>query len=403
MRILSYSDWKQRVAFDNVIYKEAKRFTLTLSAKEREIMNFEIDYYRKHFSLLQVMKHFKLLKTAKDKEIFIKAVLKRLDNILYLPHDLNAYFKKKIKTEFSDYSQFFNLLLDKALEQSDKNNILPLYKTVLGAYYKPVLRKVNKKRKEREIKAVQKAINPAGYENKARVQIGELQDNLHMATIFGRSQIRKSVPVSVVDEYGYGEWKSKNISYGANRFFLYTNHNKLTDKQLEHMVYFNVYPGYAHLYNTVVDIKHNNDFDTGATFLINGWAMYSMKHATESMYANNMLIEGSIITHYLLKNRLEKSYHDIYLYLLTKYTKEKAISYMLDYSQYPGHYLSYVLGAFAIESAIEGGFATSPIDFLYGLSQINCGDFFAIMTPKMQRKLYATNITAKVVKRFAGK
>ena len=69
MKILTYPDWKQRIAFDNVIYKDVKRYSLGLSTLEREIMDAEINFYRGHFSLLQVMKHFKTLKSQKDKEI----------------------------------------------------------------------------------------------------------------------------------------------------------------------------------------------------------------------------------------------------------------------------------------------------------------------------------------------
>ena len=84
-------------------------------------MELEIAFYRKHFSLLQVMNHFKLLKTQKDKEIFIKAVLIRDQNIFYIPNEMKGYLKKKIVAEFPQYKDFFLLLLDKGLKQTSKN------------------------------------------------------------------------------------------------------------------------------------------------------------------------------------------------------------------------------------------------------------------------------------------
>ena len=116
-KILTYADWKRQIAFDNVVYKDVKRYSLSLSQLEREIMNEQIDFYRKNFSLLQVMKHFKKLRNDEDRETCIKAVLKRSENILYIPNELKSYFKKKIKDEFSDYTAFFELLLKKALEK----------------------------------------------------------------------------------------------------------------------------------------------------------------------------------------------------------------------------------------------------------------------------------------------
>ena len=106
MKKLTYKDWKKQIAFDNIVYKEVKRYSLTLSSPERVIMDEQINFYRKHFSLLQVMTHFKKLKTQEDKEIFIKAVLKRSENLLYIPNELRLYFKKKIKDEFVTENQY---------------------------------------------------------------------------------------------------------------------------------------------------------------------------------------------------------------------------------------------------------------------------------------------------------
>jgi hypothetical protein len=400
MKLLSYNNWKKKLPFDNIVYKDTKRYSHKLNSHEREIMDIQIDFYREHFSLLQVMNHFKILKTKEDKETFIRAVLKRKENLLFIPQCLVLYFKNKIKKEFSEYRAFFEILLNKAIEQPNRNLIIPIIKKIMGLYYKPVLRQVNKYRKMKEIKVRQKTLSPASYENLARDYIHNLQNDLVLSAIYGRSSIRKTVPISIVDDNGYGEWLSKNVSFNTNRLFIYSNNNKLTDVQLEHMIYFNVYPGYGYFYNTVVDEKNNLCFDNGATYLINGWAMYAMCRSKNTAHSTSMLIEGSIIAHHLLRKNIVKAYEDIYIYLLGRYPKSKAIDYMLDYTQYPGNYLSYVLGAFATEEAINSEFANNPVDYLKTLSSINCGDFFALYHPKIQKKIAKTHFTAKVAKKF---
>jgi len=401
MRILTYPDWKQRIVFDNVVYKDTKRYCLQLNTLERLIMDEEIKFYRNHFSLLQVMKHFKLLKNQKDREIFIRAVLKRTKNLFYIPHQLKGYFTKRIKDEFPQYKDFFLLLLEKGMNQLAKNPLPKLMKTILGEYYKPVMAKIKKISKREEIPMVNKMLKPEAIENTARALIYELQFDTQLASIYGRSTIRRSVPISIVNDYGYGEWISKNVTYNNNRFFIYSNNNKLSENQLKHMVYFNVYPGYGHFYNTVTgDVSKHISFDNGATFLINGWAMYAMCENKSTAYSQNFLIEGATIVRSLMNNNLEKAYEDAYIYLLGRYPKVKAIDYLLDYTQYPGHYLSYVMGAVAIEQCIIKGFAHNPVDFLNTISNVNCGDYFALYSPKMQKKIAKSSITARVSKKF---
>lgn len=402
MKILETKDWKNRIAFDNVIYKNVKRYSLTLNTFEREIMEKEIAFYRKHFSLQQVMTHFRKLKTKKDKETFIVAVLKRQNNIFYMPNELKGHMLKIIRTEYDDAKDFFEIMLNKACNQNKTNVIKRMYKEVLGNFYAPVMRKINKYRKLSDIPTSKKVLKPEAIENTARNLISELQNDYQLSVIYGRSSIRKSVPISIVDDYGYGEWISKNVSYNNNRFFIYANNNRLTDVQLRHMVYFNVYPGYGHFYNTVVDdVKKNICFDNGATLLINGWAMYAMCHNKNTAYSQNFLIEGANICKFLLENNLEKAYEHTYVYLLSKYSKNKAMDYMMDYTGYPGHYLSYILGECSIEVCMQKGFASTPIEFLNNLKDINCGDYLRLYTPKMQKKIDKEIITAKVAKKFA--
>ena len=400
MKLLHYKDWKRRLPFDNIVYKDVKRYSLRLNTYERELMDIQIEYYRNNFSLLQVMNHFKTLKTKEEIENFIKSVLKRQDGLLYIPNCLKTFFKKKINDEFSTYKAFFEILLTKCLEKKPENTYLPIAKAILGDYYKPVMKYVNRYSKMKLIKTIKKKVPTAGYENMARDIIYRCQSDFTLSSIFGRSSFRRNLPISIVDDFGYGEWISKQVTYNNNRLFLYSNHNTLTDVQIEHMVYFNVYPGYGHFYTTILEGNNKISFDNGATYLINGWAMYAMCHSESSAYAMSMMSEGSVIMKKLLSKKLDKAYEDIYVYLLGLYPKQKVMSYIINYTQFPGHYMSYILGGFATDLVIKNGFANTPIDYLNNLRTINCGDFFALYSPKMQKKIADTNITAKVVQRF---
>ena len=93
---------------------------------------------------MQVINHFGILKTKSDKETFIKAVLKRKDNIFYLPNELKTYMQKYIKNEICEYKEFFEIMLNAALNQSKTNPLPKLYKSVLGGFYGKANKIINK-------------------------------------------------------------------------------------------------------------------------------------------------------------------------------------------------------------------------------------------------------------------
>ena len=130
MKILETKDWKNKIAFDNVTYKNVKRYSLMLNTYEREIMEKQIEFYRKHFSLQQVMTHFRKLKTKKDNEI-------------------RSTMLKVIRTEFDDALDFFTILLSKGCSQKPTNIIKQLYKDVLQDFYPNIMKLINKNRKHR--------------------------------------------------------------------------------------------------------------------------------------------------------------------------------------------------------------------------------------------------------------
>lgn len=400
MVIHENDSWKRELPFGNVAYKNAKRYALRLNTIERELMNIEIDYYRTNFSLEQVMDAFSDIKSNEGKETFIKAILKRSDNILYLPDCMVGYYKSKIKKEFPEFRAFFEILLDKANKKSDKNNLSLLYKPLLGLYYKPIMSKIKKFAGREGIKTYNKKVKPDSYEVLARDYLQKLKVDTVVGTIFGQSSVVGRLPVSVVDDYGNGEWVSKQVSYATDRFFLYSNKKSLTDDQLAHQVLANVYPGKGHFYNRVLGSKPNICFDSGASIVIEGWADYASCHSKSMAYSYSKFYEKCFVSRLMLKKRLKKSYEDIWVYLMGRYPKNRALEIMVECTQYPTDYLSSVIGHIGIYEILKTDFAMGPNDLLDVFSGVDIGDYLAVYHPKVQKKLMDTSITAKVSKRL---
>lgn len=392
--------WKKQVPFGNVAYKNAKRYALRLNTIERELMNGEIDYYRANFSLEQVMSVFSNIKTDETRETFIKAVLKRSDNIRYLPDCMMQYYRNKIKKEFSEFRAFFEILLNKANKKNDRNNLDILYKPLLGLYYKPIMSKIKKFASRESIRTYNQKVKPDAYEVLSRDYFQKLKSDIVVGTIFGTSAVVGRLPVSVVDDYGNGEWVSKTVSYATDKFFLYSNKKSLIDDQIAHQVLANVYPGKGHFYNRILGNKPNICFDSGASVLIEGWADYASCHSKSMAYSYSKFYEKCYVAKLMLKKRLKKSYEDIWVYLMGRYPKNRALEIMVECTQYPTEYLSSVIGHIGIYEILKTDFAVGPSDLLDVFSGVNIGDYLAVYHPKVQKKLMDTSITAKVSKRM---
>ena len=108
-------------------------------------MEYQIDFYRNHFSLLQVMENFKKLSSDEEKQSFVKSVLKKSENLVYIPTLLKTHFTKKIKEECDpNYINFFLLLLDKGCNKAPINELTPLIKNIFGKSYKAIFKRLNK-------------------------------------------------------------------------------------------------------------------------------------------------------------------------------------------------------------------------------------------------------------------
>ena len=399
MRIINMYDWKYEVAFDDTVYKEVKRYSLKLNAMEREIMEEEINFYRAHFSFQQVLDVLDSTRNSEDKQAFLKKVYKRTNDIYYMPVDLREYYTKLINTDYKDYKETLTILLDKALYQSKKNIFAPLYKSILGIYFGGAIKTLKRYAERVEQSVRTRSIGVEHVESEARIKLKALSVDTYLHRFWGRDYIRHNIPIAVEDREGTPQWNAKECSFSPNKLTICGK--KMTEAKLDFDLATGVYPGKAHFYNTVLkDPSLDIKFDCGASFIINGWALFAGWHSKPSAYIRNTKKEYSIIQLSLLNKNLEKAYKEVYVYLLNKYDKKSVNKTMVQLTQYPGLFESYVLGALATESTIDEGFANNPEHYLTTISEINMGDFFRIYTPKMQKKIKNTSITARVAKNF---
>ena len=105
MEIFDGRDWKYKIAFDNGTYKDIVHHSFSYEPKERQILNAQIEFYRKHFTFEQLLKSFQFLDTDEEIKEFKEAVYKRKDNILYCPKELRQYYHKKIKQSYRKHSE----------------------------------------------------------------------------------------------------------------------------------------------------------------------------------------------------------------------------------------------------------------------------------------------------------
>ena len=392
-------DWKYEIAFDDALYKDVKRYSLKLNAMERLIMEEEIFFYRTHFSFQHVLDVLDRTRDAQDKQAFIKKVTKRVDDIYFMPVDLREYYTKLISTDYSEYKEFLSILLDKALYQGKRNIFLPFYKKILGPYYKTCVKTLKRYADRIEQSVTSRPISLGHVESEARLKLKALSVDTYLHRFWGRNYIRHNIPISVEDVDSFSKWNPQECSYSPNKLTI--SGKRMNEAKLDFDLALTVYPGKAHFYNTVLkDVSQDIKFDCGASFLINGWALFAGWHSKPSSYIRNTKKEYSIIQLNLLNKNLEKAYKDTYVYLLTKYDKRTVNQAMVKLTQYPGLFESYVLGALATEATIDEGFANNPEHYLLTISEINMGDFFSIYTPKMQKKIAKTSITANVARNF---
>ena len=110
MRTIFFNDWKYEIAFDDMLYREVRKYSLKLNTLEREIMDEEIAFYRKHFSFEQVLKALRKIYIDEEKVAFLKKIVARKKDIYFMPMEIRDYYLKIIEKELKQAEENEKLL-----------------------------------------------------------------------------------------------------------------------------------------------------------------------------------------------------------------------------------------------------------------------------------------------------
>ena len=386
MNILDGRDWKYKIAFDNGTYKEVMHHSFSYEPKERKILNTQINFYRKHFTMQQIINSFNYLNSDEEIEEFKEVVYKRRDNILCCPMELQQYYTKIIKKFYRSHSEFLMEMLHLACNKKvGKNPLIPIYKKIFGVYYAPMKAKI----KNYSRRPFQK-YDPTPVSGEAEMKkivkgtLNKLKSDTLSTGIWGDFE-EGDIRLEYNNDMGEGKVVSKQFYKGSrDAYIIQTNENKITYYQLVQGVYRNIYPGRAHLFNTIIP-NRNYNFDSGADYVVNGWSTFSSWHIYPNAYTKYMKRISGRITYKMLQGNWRKSLTDIYLFCLGIMKKEDAIQYLVEITQYPGRYESYIMGAIVTELLIKKKFATTPQGLLDEYKKRNVADLFALYKPNTNK------------------
>lgn len=385
MEIFDGRDWKYKIAFDNGTYKEVVHHSFLYEPNERKILNAQINFYRKHFTFQQLIKSFMVLNSDEEIKEFKDAVYKRKDNILFCPKELKQYYMNLIKKSYKSHAEFLTEMLNIACSKNGyKNPLLSLYKKIFGVYYRPMKAKLKKysKRRLHDYKSIP-IVGEAEIKKVVKGTLKKLSTDSLSEGIWG--QFDEDVRVEYNNDVGSGKVISKQFFKGAkDTYIIQTNEDKISHYQLIHGVYRNVYPGRAHILNQLVPNRGYN-LDSGADYVINGWSTFSAWHIYPCEYTKYMKILNGKIAYKMLQPNWQKSLSEIYIFALSRMDKDDAVKHLIEITQYPGRYESYVMGAIATELLIRKRFATSPLGLLDEYKKRNVADLFALFKPNTNK------------------
>ncbi len=380
MDIFTNRNWKFNIAFDNNAYKEIMHHSFLYEPKERDILNYQIDFYRKNFTFEQLIRSFRVLKTSDEIATFKDAVVKRKNGIMFMPKELKQYYLDIINTEFPNHKEFLmEMLLLACNKKCGKNPMLGVYKKLLGCYYNPVKAKLANYAKRRAVKPKTSPYN-GDYRAMTKHIIKDLSLDLLSQGIWGKYDV-DNLRIDCTSEVGTGKFITKHLfNSDTDSFLIQTAGNTLSLDELKLSIYGNVYPGRGHIINTLL-YKRSYNFDGGAEFILHGWSVFSAWHIYNTAYTKYSKVLYSKINNFLLHGNWQDSLTKMYYFLLGHFSKQEATRLMIMITQYPGKFESYVMGALATEQLIHKKFATSPMGLLDEYKKRNLADFFALFKP----------------------
>lgn len=386
MEVFDGRDWKYKIAFDNDTYKEVMHHSFLYSPKERKILNAQIQFYRKHFTFQQLIKSFRVLDTDEEIKEFKEAVYKRKDNILFCPKELKQYYMNIIKKSYKHHSEFLTEMLNIACNKNGyKNPLLPIYKKIFGGYYGDIKRKL-KEYSKRELRPynIQHISDENEIKKLVKGTLNKIEFDVLSTGIWGEFH-ENDIRLEYNTDIGSGKVISKQFFNGSkDTYIIQSNENKVSHYQVVYGLYRNVYPGRANLFNNIIPNRGYN-FDSGADYVVNGWSTFSAWHIYPCEYTRYMKVFNGKIAYLMLQKNWQYRISEIYIHCLSQMGQDDAINHLIEITQYPGRFESYVMGAIATELLIKKKFATSPMGLLDEYRKRNVADLFALYKPNTNK------------------
>ena len=353
--------WRYQIFFDEKLKDEITYFITNYRQSEKKIMTDLMDYYLSFYSFQLLIDALTEQDPTEHNTIIAKAK-KHINQILNVPPSLYDYYVEKIKI-FSSYEVDLLSILNEAVKQPHKEINQKLYQIIFGNYL-PNLKTY--------IEAI--ASQPIPAHTKKALEITDVSktfENLIELVSTNKDLIQKFGPMSnknydiiVKDDHGFGEWWDKDLydDYSENTLILYKNAEAMNYDDFLYTILHEVYPGHGYFFDRI-KLNKENVIDSGAMFLIEGYATFVELTANLNDYSNH----------------LRQRYAHIAAQMLSStYLNQSTPNSLIYYTQYIGYLESYYLGAFMIEYLLHEKNYNSIDDFISHITKSQIGDFYTL-------------------------
>jgi len=380
MSIIWDKDWKFKIAVDKDICNDVEKFASTIHNKEaRQTLKKEIEFFKKYFSLDQVITKLATMQSDKEFSVFACNIRKNLQYMLQIPTELKDFYTKKIETSKPAYHELLTFLLNYGLTTKRVPPMKSYYKLVLGKFYNKVMTKI--KTYASQYRKACETITLEEYE--IRNSLDELRKKISSNTstlnLWGKNH-NINYTLKYNNSFGFGKFRSEITSGLNNVFTVNCPNNKVDENDLANQYFTNVYPGYGNFVATQFKEVGHRNIDFGASFVINGWSTFSAWHIFPSVYTKNLKIINSKIIVEVLNSMSSKNYKHLKILLENFYGKEIALKLIFQITQCPAKFESRILGAIATEIVIDQNFAINPNNYLERLSKVDITNHFTTLT-----------------------
>ncbi len=376
MSIIWDKDWKYKIALDRTIYGDVVNFAGKIKDKTaRQTFKAEIEFFKKNFSLQQVIDKVAILQNDKEYAVFSHNIKKNLQYMLHIPLELKSYYEAKIEVSNPSYKELLTFLLEYGLKTKYFPPMKSYYKLVLGKFYNKVMAKI------KSYASQYKKSTPTKYleEYEVRNSLDELRkkiaSNPSTLNLWGDNH-KIDYVLKYDNSFGFGKFRSEITSGLNNVLTINCPNHKIEENDLHNQYLTNVYPGYANFVITQFGDTTSRHIDFGANFVINGWSTFSAWHIFPSIYTKNLKIINSKIVLELIKSHSNKNYALLNNMLINSFGKETALKILFQITQMPAKFESRILGAIATEFVIDCNFALNPKNYLERLKRVDITNYF---------------------------